>query len=233
MVLLNLLNSMLVRAQRKLQGIPWGAAHLYNKLVAAYLRRFYTSVAREIATRSPASLLDVGCGVGRLLIKLAHETNASLMVGLDISRAMALLARRNAEREEASGRISLVVADAHRMPIRGASLDFVVSTGTLHHIRRPREVFAECSRVLKAGGEAWIYEISYDAPWSETKATSRRLGAPSMVVKFAAALHGLPRRAYEEGYIRRELRNSGIPHTVVYEGAVTKLVLYALGEHVQ
>lgn len=49
-----------------------------------------------------------------------------------------------------------VLADAHRLPFREASLDAVVSTGTLEHLREPAAVLAEVRRTLREGGRVYI-----------------------------------------------------------------------------
>ena len=83
------------------------------------------------------------------------------------------------------------------MPFRDCAADIIVSIETLHHIRKPAELFKECLRVLKSGGEAWIYEFSYNAECGES---TRRLGRPCILMKILAALHGLPRRIFKDGY---------------------------------
>lgn len=225
--MLDLLNKVLVRVQRRIGGIPRGAAHLYDKVAAKYLEPSYDYVVEEVVSKGARKILDVGCGPGKLLLEIAEETDSVILVGLDVSKAMARIARKNALGKGLYGAVDFVVADAHKMPLRDNCLDLIVSTGTLHHIRNPREVFSECTRVLKIGCEAWIYEFSHDASWSECSSTAKRLGRLTLLIKVAASLHGLPRKVYREGYVKEELLKSGVSYKVVYEGAVTKLVLTA------
>jgi ubiquinone/menaquinone biosynthesis C-methylase UbiE len=51
-----------------------------------------------------------------------------------------------------------VFGNAARLPFNDNSIDLVISTGASHHWKTPRLVFDECYRVLKTGGEAWIYD---------------------------------------------------------------------------
>lgn len=48
-----------------------------------------------------------------------------------------------------------VVADAHALPIAGASLDLVACEATLEHLRHPARAMAELARVLRPGGHAY------------------------------------------------------------------------------
>jgi SAM-dependent methyltransferase len=49
-----------------------------------------------------------------------------------------------------------LVADGHRLPFRDSSLDSVVSTGTLEHVREPATVLGEIRRVLRDGGQVYL-----------------------------------------------------------------------------
>jgi len=72
-----------------------------------------------------------------------------LLIGIDISKAMAYIARRNFICKKVYGSLNSVVADAHMMPFRNKFFDLIVSTGTLYHIRNPAVFFRECIRVVK------------------------------------------------------------------------------------
>jgi SAM-dependent methyltransferase len=49
-----------------------------------------------------------------------------------------------------------VVGDAHRLPVRSASVAGVISTGVLEHVRDDRQVVREFLRCLKPGGGLYI-----------------------------------------------------------------------------
>ena len=49
-----------------------------------------------------------------------------------------------------------VVGDAHRLPVRSASVAGIISTGVLEHVRDDRQVVAEFLRCLKPGGGLYV-----------------------------------------------------------------------------
>ncbi len=49
-----------------------------------------------------------------------------------------------------------IVADAALLPFRETSVDGILSTGALKHMRGPRKAIAEMHRVLKPGGRAYV-----------------------------------------------------------------------------
>ena len=69
---LDVLNRFLVRAQRRVQGVPRGAAHIYDRVASRCLEPSYEYVVSEAAARSPTIVVDVGCGPGKLLLSLAR-----------------------------------------------------------------------------------------------------------------------------------------------------------------
>ena len=98
----------------------------------------------------PDSVLDFGCGVGRVLIPLAHI--ASRAVGMDISPSMLAEARRNADARNA-GHVELVVSDDTLSQAQG-QFDLVHSCIVLQHIEteRGRLLFDQLVRKVKPGG---------------------------------------------------------------------------------
>ena len=108
---------------------------------------------------SPADLdgkvvLDAGCGMGRYL-RIAAESSASLIVGLDLSQAVV------AARELTAGlpSVAVVRGDLLRLPFAAASFDQIYSLGVLDHTPDPREAFLALARLLKPGGRIaiWVY----------------------------------------------------------------------------
>lgn len=154
--MLNAVNSLFVRLQRWKQGIPAGSAHIYNLLATRLPEREYEYVIEEIkkAGRRLRIFVEVGCGTGKLLVKVAESIDVAVAVGLDISWAMARIAKSNSTKSGVYAKIDIVVGDAHRLPFRERTIDLIVSTGTLHHLRPPEVFFRECSSVLALRGEA-------------------------------------------------------------------------------
>jgi len=148
---LNILNNLFVRLQRWKQGIPAGSAHLYNWLATRLLEESYSYVVKDIDKEKIDKILEIDHGPGRLLIELAMKNTYDLLIGIDISKAMAYIARRNFICKKVYGSLNSVVADAHMMPFRNKFFDLIVSTGTLYHIRNPAVFFRECIRVVKDG----------------------------------------------------------------------------------
>ena len=68
------------------------------------------------------------------------------------------MARSNAARAGLSDRLKFQLGNAGRLEFDDSFFDMVISTGMLHSLKEPVTVLQEMYRVLKAGGEAWIFD---------------------------------------------------------------------------
>ena len=86
-----------------------------------------------------------------------------------------------------------LVADAARLPLRGGSVDLVVSIALLEHVPDAAAVVAEFHRVLRPGGRAFCH-LPFLAPFHAAPADYQRWspeGARRLFAGFAAAEVGL------------------------------------------
>jgi len=98
---------------------------------------------------APGWVLDVGCGTGYLLGRLAARApQAGVLAGIDAAPAMIAVARAAA----ADDRLRFVVGTAGQLPWPPAAFDLVVSTTSFDHWADQRAGLAECARVLAPGG---------------------------------------------------------------------------------
>jgi SAM-dependent methyltransferase len=147
------------RPRRVPGGILIGDAAVYDALTGLALDPLFTRIAADVATVAPdgARVLEVGCGPGRLSIRLARRFGLDV-TGLDLDPAMIERARANAERS-GTPPPAFVVGDVAWMAFPDASFDLVVSTLSMHHWADPRAALAEIGRVLRPGGRALIWDL--------------------------------------------------------------------------
>lgn len=97
------------------------------------------------------SLLDVGCGTGKLLLKTAGIYPCSAFAGLDISEGMFEAAQEKAQRNNLSN-IQFRKGDVQNIPFPNNSFDRVVAMHMLYHANDIDKALSEISRVLKPEG---------------------------------------------------------------------------------
>ncbi len=100
----------------------------------------------------PGSILDVGCGTGRLLRTTSERFPEARLEGVDAAPQMIVVATRLAG---GGSRIHFQQATAEALPFEDGRFDLVCSTMTFHHWADQKKGVSEMARVLAPGGR-WL-----------------------------------------------------------------------------
>ena len=82
-------------------------------------------VVQMIADTNPENILDIATGTGDLIINLAKKTEATQLIGLDISEGMLSVGRKKINSDGLEERIQMVQADSENMPFDDNSFDAI------------------------------------------------------------------------------------------------------------
>ncbi|MEV8271933.1 methyltransferase domain-containing protein [Microbacterium sp. NPDC077184] len=140
-------------------------------------RAMIAEVTRDLP--EGASLLDAGCGTGRLLAHLREQRPTLRLVGVDLSDGML------AEASRATSDVELVRADLAALPFEDARFDAVVAWYSVIHTPTDGldEIFRELARVSIPGA---VILVAFQVGSGER--TVRR--AYGREVSLTAHLHG-------------------------------------------
>jgi ubiquinone/menaquinone biosynthesis C-methylase UbiE len=124
---------------------------------------------RTVALNAGGSLLELGCGTGRISIPLARA--GVPLVGIDRSAPMLLRARQRVKRARLGGQVHLIRGDIRCLPFDDARYSMVLAPyGMLQSLLRERDLKATLEaahRVLQPGGTLGV-ELVADLPsWQE------------------------------------------------------------------
>ena len=114
------------------------------------------------AVTASTTLLDIGCGIGRLLIALAPEIQSA--TGIDVSAEMVKTARR---RCAPFSNVTVIKGDGRGLgELDNEAFDVVVAVDSFPYLKQSgyqlvERFFAESARVLKPGGQLVILNYSY------------------------------------------------------------------------
>jgi trans-aconitate 2-methyltransferase len=176
----------------------WDAA-TYDR-VAAPQTRWGGAVLERLSLDGDETVVDAGCGSGRVTERLAERLPDGRVIALDASPSMIDEARRRLARFD--DRIAYVVADLNEpfaLP-EGALADAILSTATFHWVPDHPALFRNLAAVLRPGarlvaqfggvgniarvksivasiGDGWLGPAHYET----VEATTERLAAAGFV----------------------------------------------------
>ena len=124
----------------------------YDRL-ATPMEAMGRAVVERLALRGDETVVDAGCGSGRVTQALLERLPEGRVIGIDGSASMIDAAR---ERLAGDDRVTLVVADLTDLDVGrhlgGAPVDAILSTATFHWIGDHARLFDRLRRGLTGGG---------------------------------------------------------------------------------
>lgn len=138
----------------------------YDRLTTRALRPLYRAAARHVLAVLPAGgrVLDVGTGPGQLLVELGRRRDDVVLAGIDPSADMIGHATGHLSAAGLDGRTELRITGTEALPFADQTFDAVISTLSSHHWSDPSSAIAEQSRVVRPGGQLWVFDLRAKAP---------------------------------------------------------------------
>ncbi|OYX27481.1 MAG: bifunctional demethylmenaquinone methyltransferase/2-methoxy-6-polyprenyl-1,4-benzoquinol methylase [Flavobacteriales bacterium 32-35-8] len=116
-------------------------------------------VVHIVKETNPKIILDIATGTGDLAIALA-KTNATKIIGLDISSGMLEIGKEKIKKQGLDNKIEMVLGDSENMPFEDNTFDAITVSFGVRNFETLENGLAEILRVLKPGGCFVILETS-------------------------------------------------------------------------
>lgn len=112
-----------------------------------------------VAKHQPETILDIATGTGDLAINLT-KTNASKIIGLDISEGMLNVGRKKIAKKKLETTIEMVIGDSENLTFDDNSFDAITVAFGIRNFENLEKGLSEILRVLKPNGIFVILETS-------------------------------------------------------------------------
>lgn len=116
-------------------------------------------VVKIVKENNPDTILDIATGTGDLAINLA-ETNATKIIGLDISSGMLEIGKTKIKNKALDSKIEMILADSENMPFEDNTFDAITVAFGIRNFESLENGLKEIYRVLKPNGTFVILETS-------------------------------------------------------------------------
>ena len=135
----------------------WSSTYENSWMQRAFFDRAHQAVLALAAgiVHQPASVLDVGCGTGRLLRQAHTYWPEAQLIGVDPANGMIEMAKR------LTPNATFFTGMAEALPLQDASVDLALSTISFHHWQDQAAGIREIARVLRPGGYFLLVDLSF------------------------------------------------------------------------
>jgi ubiquinone/menaquinone biosynthesis C-methylase UbiE len=135
----------------------WSSTYEDSWMQRAFFDRAHRATLALAAgvVHQPMSVLDVGCGTGKLLRRANRYWPEAQLIGVDPASGMIEMAKR------LTPYASFSTGLAEALPLEDASVDLALSTISFHHWQDPAAGIREIARVLRPGGYFILVDFSF------------------------------------------------------------------------
>jgi len=156
------------------------------------------------------SVLDLGCGPGDIVLRLALRRPGLVVHGIDGSAAMLHFAsERLHEAPELSGRVQFIEGLLPGATLPLPAYDAVISNSLLHHLHDPRVLWNAIREAGAPGAAVLVMDLARPESPAAAQAIVREYAGDEPEVlrhDFLASLHA----AFEPGEVREQLAACGL-----------------------
>jgi len=134
----------------EIKDIDFGKkAHKYDDSWGRILRRFYGLLFEQVSLTPGMTILDVGCGTGTMLRKMADSCSIN-GYGIDMQENMIREAKLKCPE------MNIQISRCEETPFEDNTFDAVITCLAYHHFSDREGFMKESARILKPGGSLYI-----------------------------------------------------------------------------
>jgi len=145
--------------QQKIQVFNLWALFYDDLISSLFYKTLHRGLLDYLTLPKTPWVLDLGCGTGRLLERLAKTYPDLFGIGLDVSPEMLRQARKSRRHPH---RLLYIEGDAADLPTADQQFDAVFNTMSFLHYPHPLKVLSEVYRTLKPQGKYYLIDLVWE-----------------------------------------------------------------------
>lgn len=113
-------------------------------------------------------ILDYGCGPGHDVVGFAEYSKPKKIIAMDVSSSSLDETKKRIALHNATAFTEVkLIKEKEKLPIEDNSIDYIHSSGVLHHTPNMPEILNEFRRILKPNGIIRIMVYNHDSIWTQ------------------------------------------------------------------
>jgi ubiquinone/menaquinone biosynthesis C-methylase UbiE len=154
----------------------WSGTYEKSWMQRAFFDRIHRATLALAANlvQQPTSILDIGCGTGKLLRRAGRYWSEAQLIGVDAANGMIEEARR------LTPNATFFTGMAEALPLQDSSVDLALSTVSFHHWQDQAAGIREVARVLRPGGYFILVDPSFP-DWLVRVLRMKRFHSPAQL----------------------------------------------------
>lgn len=201
------MSSKLDRKFTEPEELSWLVSLFYSWIPARMLQPTYQQIVGTLPLKNKGFLIDIGTGPGDLAQLIAKKYPNLKVIGIDLSETMIRIANK---KKKNLPNLEFKTMDGKNLEFKEYSVDYIVSTLTFHHWKKPLKVLNEIHRVLKKGGQAFIYDSYSEASDEDIDKSLKypfNIKIPKIFIRKTLSLHGFSEKEYKN-YVKNLINES-------------------------
>ena len=156
------------------------------------------------------SVLDIGCGPGDVMLRLATARPTVRITAIDGSHAMIELMRKAVQSAGLRERITPVQGYIPGLPLAEHSFDAILSKDLLHHLPDPMVLWTEAKRLGRPGAAIYVMDLMRpDSPQAARDIVETV--APNELAILKEDFYASLCAAFTPEEVKRQMNRSGLP----------------------
>jgi ubiquinone/menaquinone biosynthesis C-methylase UbiE len=173
--------------------------------------RLFVELFRDKCPAYPGkgAMLDLGCGPGDIVLRLAHAFPRSRVDGVDGSAAMLRFAESELSTAGLENRVRFIQGMLPELALPEDRYQAIVSNSLLHHLHRPEVLWQTICRFGDDGAQVLVMDLSRpQTPERAMEIVEAYAGEEPLVLK--TDFYNSLRAAFEPAEIRLQLEKAGL-----------------------
>ena len=177
----------------------------------------FVDIVRELIPADATRVLDLGCGPGDVMIRLARACPSLKITAVDGSPAMIELAQQAIDESGLQISISALQGYVPGLPLPVGHFDAVLSKDFLHHLPDPMALWHEVRRLIRPGGLICVMDLRRpDSPEAAQEIVQTVAGNEAEVLKID--FYNSLLAAFSPEEIREQLKAAALNLDVTMSG---------------